>query len=120
MEERLRRVEDKVSNMESIAVEAIIETRHAVLAVQDLTKELKNLASHMAKSEERHTAQQDVNSRHGRILEQHSIDITEIKIATGRSEVKTSTMWSAWTKIAISGGAVFGVAAAIAKSLGVI
>lgn len=120
MEERLRRVEDKVSNMESIAVEAITETRHAVSAVRDLTVELKNLATHMAKSEERHSVQQDINNRVESRLDQHSLDITKIKVKVGQADVKTDTMWSGWTKLAMVGGGASIIVAAIAKIMGAI
>lgn len=115
MEERLQRVESEVHEMRSIAVQAISETRHATGAVRELTAELKNLAQHMARSEERHNNQQDINSRFGKRLDGHDEDIRAIMVAVGKNDVMTGAMWQTWLKIA---GVSAIAAAAGAKAMG--
>ncbi|MEK9712778.1 MAG: hypothetical protein VW258_09430 [Thalassolituus sp.] len=120
MEERLQRVESEVHEMRTIAVQAISETRHATGAVRELTAELKNLAQHMAKSEERHTNQQAINERFGKRLDGHDDDIRALMVDAGRNDVMTGAMWSVWLKVGGSVAVAGVIGGLLAKAGGLI
>lgn len=120
MEERLQQVERDVSEMKTLAHEAISETRHATGALRELTTEVKHLVGHMAKAEERHSHQQAINDRVTKRLDIHEIDITALKVATGRSDVMTGALWSVWLKVGGAVAVAVTVGGIAAKATGVI
>lgn len=116
MEERLKRVESEVSEMKTIAVEAITETRHATGALNRLTDKLEILITESAKGQARHIAQQDTNKRFDMRLDAHERSIHRLDVEMGTNNTKTDALWSQWLKI---GGVSVIVAAGIAKASGV-
>lgn len=116
MEERLKRLESEVSEMKTIAVEAITETRHATGALNRLADKLEILITESAKGQARHIAQQDINKRVDTKLDEHGREIHSLSVALGVNSTKTDALWSQWLKI---GGVSVVIVAGIAKASGV-
>ena len=120
MEERVQQLEKDMSKLSSLAVQAISESKSATGAMHRLADKLEVVADHMIRSQEQHKASRDKIDKLEVKTDEHSKKITELQIATGRSDVMTGALWSVWLKVGGSVAVAGVVGGLAAKAAGVI